>query len=92
MVEREQSSSLKKTLRAHLGVSFRMGMRFFAETPLIIKALKAHKGEIVRKGEVKAQGRIVDYDEGTHIVLTDKGEMVFPNHKAGDIIRPLPHK
>ena len=92
MVEREPSSSLKKTLRAHLGVSFRMGMRFFTEIPLVFRALRAPDGEIVRGSEVKAQGKIVDHGEGTHIILTDQGEMVFPNHEAGDIIRPLPRR
>ena len=93
MVERiEGKSSLKQQFKARKGMVLRLLILSAAEIPLVFRALKAPDGEIVREGRVGTQGKIVDYDGGTHIILTDKGEMVFPNQKAGDIIRPLPRK
>lgn len=94
MIERvERKPTLKQKFKARSGMIFRLFvLRSITEIPLVFRALRAPDGEIVRESEIKAQGKIVDYGEGTHIILTDQGEMVFPNHEAGDIIRPLPHR
>lgn len=92
MVERKPSITFKKEIKANLGALWHQAARCFTEAPLGLRALRAPEGELVRGDAVRAKGRIVRYSGETYVILTEEDVMVFPNKKAGDVIRPLPHK
>lgn len=90
--ETEGKPSFGQKIRAHSGLFFRDGLKFITEIPFTIRAIRAPEGELIRGDEIIAKGRIVRYSGKTHVILTEDDMMVFPNKRAGDIIRPLPRK
>lgn len=88
----EKEISLGRKIRAYSSLLFHDGLSFITEIPFAIRAMRAPEGELIRGDEAIAKGRIVRYSGKTHVILTEDDVMVFPNKRAGDIIRPLPHK
>ena len=90
MVEREQKITLGRRIRADSSRVFHEVLNTITEFPFLIRWLRAHDGELVRDGEVRARGKIVRYSGDTHVIVSDEGLMSSPNKEAGDVIRPLP--
>lgn len=88
VVEREPKIPLRQVVRAELGFWGHQIAKFVvAEIPFTLRALRAPDGAMFRENRLIAYGKVVRYSGDSHVILTEKGEMVFPNPEAGDEIR-----
>lgn len=82
--------SLLKQIKIEFKARLRQFLRSLDGIPFAVRALTAPDGQLVSKVGKIVEGKVVSFAgrNSDKVILTEKGEIVFPNKTAGDIIRP----